>query len=147
MSKEPNNDQALSLTNTKKRLCLILSSSDLYCYLQANPKEWRLGDKHDKVGIILTMIKLGYQVELVRDKKAIEIMEYFDELIDDERLNKFESIVLFILSHGNKNGVIYGIDGNPINITKHILHKLNQSPYLRGKEKVIFINACRGGNH
>jgi hypothetical protein len=52
---------------------------------------------------------------------------------------------LFILSHGNKNGIISGSDVQRISIMNYIINKLNESKYLENKEKVIFLNACRGG--
>ncbi len=105
----------------------------------------RIGDTLDRIGLILAFIKLNYKVEIICDETAVTIKNYFEQLKLDNRLEQYESITLFILSHGNKNGIISGSDGQRISIMDDIINKLNESKYLENKEKVIFLNACRGG--
>ncbi len=128
------------------RLCIILSNTDLFCYATCtNYDDLRIGDTLDRIGLILAFIKLNYKVEIICDETAVTIKNYFEQLKLDNRLEQYESITLFILSHGNKNGIISGSDGQRISIMNDIINKLNESKYLENKEKVIFLNACRGG--
>ena len=60
-------------------------------------------------------------------------------------LQQYESLTLFILSHGSKNGEIFGTDGQSVNLFTDILVELNNSKYLENRKKAIFVNVCRGG--
>jgi len=128
-----------------KRICVIFSCSDMDFGSKILIDDTRYGDRFDRVGLIHVMIKLNYHVKNVVDFTANEIKKYIENLCQNPDLKDYESITLFILSHGNKNGVIFGSDGEPVYIMDDILVKLNESPYLKRKEKIIFINACRGG--
>jgi hypothetical protein len=104
----------------------------------------RIGDIHDSMKLTDKFIQLNYTVELIFDKTGQEIKVYFDKLAQDERLKHFESLVLFMSSHGSSDGVIDGYDGEEVSIKSEILKPLNNSIYLQNKPKIIFINACRG---
>lgn len=54
----------------------------------------------------------------------------------------YDSLVCFILSHGNENGII-GTDGTTIEVEK-IVSKFIQNKSLIDKPKVFFVQACRG---
>jgi hypothetical protein len=131
---------------SKNRLCIILSNTDLFCYITgSNIDDMRFGDIFDKIGLLIAFIKLNYKIELVCDKKGAEIKSYFADLCQDPNLQQYESLTLFILSHGNKSGKIFGTDGQSVNLFTDILVELNNSKFLENKEKAIFVNTCRGG--
>lgn len=56
--------------------------------------------------------------------------------------------VLAVLTHGDNKGILFGSDGNPI--TVDMLRRAfspdpNSVNFLRGKPKILIVNACRGG--
>ena len=56
-----------------------------------------------------------------------------------------EAFVLCVMSHGAR-GVVYGVDGEQLEIDKHIIQMFKGSlcPNLLNKPKVIIIQACQG---
>lgn len=73
------------------------------------------------------------------------------EFLSKER-NKIENwkdiqcIVLIIMSHGS-SGYIYGNDDNPIKLTDLTdVFDSEHCPGLDDKPRLVFVQACRGGN-
>jgi FlaA1/EpsC-like NDP-sugar epimerase len=54
------------------------------------------------------------------------------------------SLILAVMTHGDDGGILYGDDGEPVNV-KDIIEVLQQLPYYKGKPKMLVIQACRGG--
>jgi len=87
-----------------------------------------------------------------------EIREQLEKVSSRDH-SAYDSFVLVILSHGNKDGV-YGMDGvmcdEPAKDVKKSgfillddimsLFDVSNCPSLSGKPKMFFIQACQGGN-
>ncbi len=68
-----------------------------------------------------------------------------NKLAVDSKYKKSDSMIVVILTHGQR-GSLYGTDGNAIEIEK--LLSIMNAEYcknFRGKPKLFFIQACRGG--
>ncbi len=126
-------------------MCLILENNlyDPYSFiLKTNARQGSICDVNS---IASKFLQLNYKVILIRDKTGEEIQTFFANFANDETLMNFESLIVFVLSHGDKGGVIYGIDEVPALIHRHILRPIDDCKYLTGKPKVVVIQACRGG--
>ena len=67
--------------------------------------------------------------------------KFRDKLTEDDQI-----AVLCILSHGVERGV-YGCDGELVPVAELIPELDNDGcPKMRGKPKIIIIQACQGGN-
>ncbi|XP_062374523.1 caspase-8-like [Sardina pilchardus] len=106
-------------------------------------KKERLGSDKDAEVLESTFNGLGFDVEVLRDKKVQEIKDKLEELskkvTDDDCC-----FVCCVLSHGNTTGV-EGYDKAVLPI-HDILSPFSgrRCPALAGKPKVFFIQACRG---
>ena len=114
---------------------------------------------------------LGYRVRVERDKTAEQIRSLFDEIREDgdpERTIQEgdDSFVCCISSHGTWDqvramDVVYGADGvrredghaveGAVDIKALVIEKMSAlksgCPKLKGRPKMVFIQACRGGRH
>lgn len=89
--------------------------------------------------------QLGFQVKHLRNRTAKQIDEDFEVVSRDENNKKYDAFVAIILSHGNKNNVIEGVDHCFVSL-ESILEKFNNEncPLLMCKPKMFFIQCCRG---
>ncbi|KAH9384866.1 hypothetical protein HPB48_026896 [Haemaphysalis longicornis] len=62
--------------------------------------------------------------------------------------SKADCLVVIVMSHGSKN-VILGADGKALHLRNQIYSSFNNAncPALKGKPKLFFIQACRGGTY
>jgi len=76
-------------------------------------------------------------------QKIIQTLSEECRIANDESV---DILMVFILSHGCR-GAVYGMDSEPILINPTILNIIHsdQFPNLRGKPKLIFIQACQNG--
>lgn len=119
-------------------VCLVINNINFECGLKT-----RRGAEVDTVRLKKVFALLHYFVILEIDKKASEMREIFEKI---RLLQNNESFVCVVMSHGGIGDVIYGVDGETItvhDITK-TFNDQNCAP-LRGKPKMFFISACRGG--
>ena len=73
-----------------------------------------------------------------------ELMSTLDRIATIESHDKFDSVAVFVLSHGN-DGTLYAYDKPfPTNKIWEPFTAEN-SPSLAGKPKMFFIQACQGG--
>ena len=88
---------------------------------------------------------LQFKVEVHRNKKAAEIRSTVRHYCCEEEHNKFDCFVLLLMSHGSKDS-IFGTDGKLVNLRRDIRQFLigEKCDSLRGKPKLIFVQACRG---
>jgi len=86
--------------------------------------------------------KLDFEVRVKRNKKAEEMQDIIKG-VSELDFAKYESMFMFILSHGCEQG-IYGTDGGIVN-TEEILQKFtaDKCKSLATKPKIFFFQACR----
>lgn len=104
----------------------------------------RDGTGKDERNLIMLFRYLGYIVDVHRDCTADKIREVVKEL-QSRHHSKFDSFICCILSHGGKEGHIYGVDGVMVSLDD-ITRSFNgeQCAGLIGKPKLFFLQACRG---
>ncbi|PVD35344.1 hypothetical protein C0Q70_02304 [Pomacea canaliculata] len=74
-----------------------------------------------------------------------EIHEYLKAFSKHEELKNVSCLVVAVLSHGGKDGIIYGSDGNTLkddDIRSYF--SITECPLMENKPKLILIQACRG---
>lgn len=85
---------------------------------------------------------LSFEVKVMRNRNAEEMQEIINRVSETD-FTKYESMFMFILSHGCEQG-IYGTDGGIVN-TEEILQKFtaDKCESLAAKPKMFFFQACR----
>ena len=74
------------------------------------------------------------------------MLKLLTEFAGCKNLEKVDSAIVIILSHGRESGAIAGVDG-PCISDKEILNQFVSArcPLLQSKPKIFIIGACRGG--
>ena len=86
---------------------------------------------------------LDFKVKTERNKGRKEILDILDEVSQDDH-RSYDCFVLWLMSHGQE-GQFYGADGETVPIeTVRDFFSNAKCQTLRGKPKLIFIQACRG---
>ena len=102
---------------------------------------------NDEYNLRETFRFLGYKVEVYRDCTAKEIQQIFKKIVKvrSAEFADHDSFVCCIISHGGKGRKIFANDGLKVDLNKHIASKLTACENLKRKPKMLFIQACRGG--
>lgn len=103
----------------------------------------RNGADNDGNRIISTFNSLGYTVVAKNNLTANEMLKLItDTIANYGYINK---IVVAISSHGEKGGLVYGIDDKPL-LVQDVLDEIDiiKAPHLSGIPKLFILQACRG---
>lgn len=120
------------------RLCLIFNGEN-FKNSQFLPRD---GTGKDVEKIRETFEKLDFVVELVQDPIVDEIKDKIGEI---QKRNELCCLALFILTHGEADGLLHAHDSS-YRLNKTIIAELlpDHCPSLAGRPKLIFIQACQG---
>ena len=104
----------------------------------------REGTEHDVTAIKETFQGLGFDVHHYDDLTVDRIFQVLHNIQHEKDLS---CLALFILSHGEADGLLYAYDQN-YKLHRNIIQELlpDLCPSLAGKPKMIFIQACQGTN-
>ena len=126
-------------------VALIINNKDF----KAKYHEVRDGTDRDEYNLTETWQLLGYQVIVMQNCRADKMMDTFARI--DTFLAKVktsgkhlahDSFVCCILSHGNLGNMVSS-DSQYVKYND-IMKSLSRSSTLRGKPKLLFIQACQG---
>lgn len=106
-----------------------------------NLKE-RLGSDKDVTSLKETFASFGYTPIIKNNLEHYKILSTIDDFV--KKTAAFDSLIVCILSHGAE-GVVYGSDSIPVNITK--IEKLLTADSLLGKPKILVVQACQGATY
>jgi hypothetical protein len=120
------------------KLALIFNHSEF----KQNRMPERKGTEKDVQAISQTFAQLNFDPEVVDNPTHTQILGKLESI---QKLKNLSCLALFILSHGEENGVLHSYDGT-YTLHKHIVPELlpENCPSLAGKPKLIFIQACQG---
>ncbi|XP_023340596.1 caspase-7 [Eurytemora carolleeae] len=108
----------------------------------------RNGSDEDVTSIRKTFTELGWKVEedLVMQDPTKDQIEEQIKIIQSSTV-KISCIAVFIMSHGEENDTIWA-DDQSYNLCKDVVEQLSaeKCPSLAGKPKMVFVQACQGGN-
>ena len=109
-----------------------------------NRMKERNGTEKDVQAISQTFAELSFEIEVLENPTYTEICQKLKSI---QKLKNLSCLALFILSHGEENGLLHSYDGT-YTLNKHIIPELlpENCPSLAGKPKLIFIQACQGEN-
>ena len=165
----------LPYTTNKERkhgLALIIVNENFRCHPD-DPKKKALPRRPSAIADIDRLVELwtflGFRVRVERDLTEEQIRSLFDEIREDGDPDKTiqegdDSFVCFFSSHGTWDqvlgrDVVWGVDGvrredgkiikGALDIKALAIEKFSPlktgCPKLKGRPKVFFIQACRGG--
>ena len=129
---------------------MIINNVKFDKYNKGQPEHKKLpergGSNEDVRRIKETFSGLGWTVEekyILQDQKEAKIKKKIESI---QKLKDLSCLALFIMSHGSDNDTIYADDGT-YNLNKDIIENLtaDKCPFLAGKPKLFFIQACQGG--
>jgi hypothetical protein len=107
--------------------------------------EDRAGTATDANNLAKKLLGLSYNVGIGDDMTAEQIRNKLYDISKSNELINTTVLVIVIFSHGIKEG-IYGVDGVLIQYEEIFdIFSDENCPYLSGKRKIFFIQACRGG--
>lgn len=100
----------------------------------------REGAQHDRQLFRDTFTALNYKVETFANLTAVKLLELLDRVANEDHSNH-DSFVLCLSTHGVADGV-YGSDSLLVK-WQEIDTLIKQSPTLKGKPKLLFLQSCR----
>lgn len=105
----------------------------------------RKGTELDVDAIIKTFSALSWKVEVYNDSTTSDIRAVLTELQVSEETDQLSALAVFILSHGEDNGTVFAQE-SMYRVDHDVLFQLtaDKCPYLAGKPKLIFVQACQG---
>jgi hypothetical protein len=106
----------------------------------------RRGSEVDVQNITTSLTKLGFKVKAYIDLTAAKMKETMEIFAKQGDFNDFSCFVCVIMSHGDAQSQICGVDDNSVHLINDLIAPLNYCQNLIGKPKLFFVNACRGGN-
>ena len=112
---------------------------------------FRGGAIKDSANLSFIFESMGYRVEEYeyRDLKRRDFIDKLENIRRNKEvdLTKFDSFILFCLSHGfNNNFLTY--DKQEVGVSEIISpFKDEKCPVLAGKPKIVFLNFCRGNTN
>ncbi|MBN3288316.1 CASP1 protein, partial [Polyodon spathula] len=129
----------------RQRLALIINNIEF-----KKPEMRRNGAQQDQEQMKKLLEELGYSVELHNNQSAQEMESTLILFSQREEHTKSDSTFVVLMSHGVRDGICGKLSDNEktdILKTDKIFNIFNTKNCagLRGKPKVIIIQACRGG--
>ena len=87
---------------------------------------------------------LGFEVHIRENRTTTEMLNEVDFFAYEKDHSDYDCFVLWLMSHG-RSGEVFGSDSVPLAI-QEIKDKLSNTSCatLRGKPKLLFVQACRG---
>ncbi|XP_075687330.1 caspase-3-like [Rhinoderma darwinii] len=139
-SLKDNQLEEYKLDKSPHGLCIIVNNFDF-------SKVWSLNDRkgtqNDAEALNIIFSSRGYNVKQHNDLTGEEMLNIMKLYAGEDHTEK-DSLVCFVLSHGNK-GTVCGTDGKDVSV-KDLTDCFNgrNCSSLIGKPKVFFIQACQG---
>ena len=119
-------------------ICLVINNFNFL------GEEQRQGAKSDEEAIACLFNDLHFIVEIRQNLGGLGILKVAQEMAARDH-SKYAAFVFFIMSHGDKKDVIYGVDNRKAGM-EDIMSEFTPTtcPTLENKPKLFFIQACRG---
>ncbi|CAB3380392.1 Hypothetical predicted protein [Cloeon dipterum] len=114
---------------------------------QEKPMNRSEADKRDVGNIMSTFKSLGHVCQTSDPKeKVLDLIGSENELRAKFQLEKGQTpelFIVFIMTHGNKNGKLTTHHDEEFNVYE-VCEKLKTNPVLKNALKLLFVSACRG---
>lgn len=113
----------------------------------------RGGSERDVARLRNTFDQLGFEIELHNDQTCGQMLREMTKVAHSPTLEKYDCLVVVILTHGDDNNIIHGVGPNNDSYTiDRVLQPLKDIRKGRGQgidkemPKLVFVQACRGEN-
>lgn len=129
------------MTGHRRGVCWIVNNYDFS--LSSGEHKNREGTQLDEKRLRCVFTWLGFQVEVISDTTGQQMLSSLRELAQRDH-SRGDCMACVVLSHGD-TGCVYGVDGKAVLLTE-LMELLggNHCVTLRGKPKLLFIQACQG---
>ncbi|XP_039433656.1 caspase-1-like [Culex pipiens pallens] len=139
---EPQSSGSYSMESRLRGKVLIFNQREF-----SNGYSTRIGTDRDVERLLKVLPRLGYareHIEVFENLKASGIEKVALKLQQDAQLHLCDSLVVFFLTHGEKNDKLVAKDE-----TFHLYEFMEKfkpavMPAMAGKPKLFFVQACRG---
>lgn len=146
----PDSELVYPMTSKPRGIALIINNESFADNPEMTEREKqketldaRKGSNSDVQSLEKLYEALDFKVRTEKNKTRQEILKILDEVSHQDH-RQYDCFVLWLMSHG-QNGLFYGTDGDTVPIeTVRDFFTNAKCPSLKGKPKVIFIQACRG---
>ena len=120
--------------------CVIINNRKF----EENDEAYREGSEQDVERLSNLFESLGFEVVIKSDLERHKIEEVAQEY-GGKNHNKFAAFVLIVMSHGDDEGCIVGVDNRPVSVRGLMKEfQAERCPSLKGKPKILIIQTCRG---
>ncbi|XP_055372762.1 caspase-3-like [Condylostylus longicornis] len=137
----PNTSSMISNSKLKK-----LGPGVLYIFhhdiFKDSSTKYREGSQHDVQILKKTFTKFNVK-NFVYENYTVSNIQKIMKRVSNQNFKKNSCIVFAILSHGNRMDQIAAYDGN-YSINDDILFQVIKNEDLRGKPKILIVQACKG---
>lgn len=130
------------MQSNPRGFCLIINNT---CFATSSLPT-RYGALKDEFKLKEIFEKILFEVIVVRNATTSKIRETIEEIRKNRKLESHDAFVCVLMSHGGLGDHIFGTDGTSISVNE-VTKSFNDENCieLRGKPKLFFVNACRGG--
>ncbi|PSN40162.1 hypothetical protein C0J52_14092 [Blattella germanica] len=133
--------------------CLIINQKNFYKdrrkefkkVLAEENLETRLGTDMDRDRLINTFESMGFTTCTAENLTHEEMLQFVDDIVRNDFRKEHSCLVLCIMSHGAE-GVVYGSNSVPVSEAE-LQEVMQRDVKLRGKPKILIIQACQGKAH
>lgn len=127
------------MSHPKRGLAIIINNKE---FEKRTLQSMRMGSDVDVTNLEKLFTKLGFDIQVHRNKGRAEMVHILDTAAREDHSNS-DCFACAILSHGD-SGLVYGTDGSIDIDTLVAGFKGDKCISLAGKPKLFFIQACRG---
>ncbi|XP_041563372.1 caspase-1-like [Drosophila elegans] len=138
VSKEPGTTITIPQRKLQAPLVYILNHE-----IFINTSKNRTGSSIDVEALRSTFESLNCDVHEVQNPTLAAVQDTFKKL-EKENLELRSALVIAILSHGDCNELIEACDDTAYYLNKDVLFPLFRNDTLRGKPKILIVQACKG---
>ncbi|RWS10445.1 cell death protein 3-like protein [Dinothrombium tinctorium] len=129
------------MTSNPRGYCVILNNF----LFEPDGVDTRFGSENEAKFLTKIYQQLGYRVLLSENLTAKRMLEMFRKVSHEDCLNFHDSLVVIILTHGER-GFLMGTDGQFADVNTIVgMFNNYHCKALLNKPKLFFIQACRGG--
>ena len=133
------------MTARPRGITLIINNKLFHGHPQHDKQSTRHGSEEDVRQVKALFHALGFEVHTKENLTRLQLLNALDSVACQDH-SGYDCFVLWLMSHG-KSGEVYCTDGVtlPIQTARDMLCN-KQCAALRGKPKLLFVQACRGNS-
>ena len=132
------------MTALPRGIALIINNELFADNTEHGKQTPRQGSEEDVRQVKEMFSALGFEVHIRENRTKTEMLNEVDFFAYEKDHSDYDCFVLWLMSHG-RSGEVFGSDGVPLPIQtiKDMLSNASCAT-LRGKPKLLFVQACRG---